>query len=206
MNCILLCLTYSLLKPLDFEKWKKKALKEKRTQPIGRRSSHSSIVDILSTDFAVTSNNFKVEGVASSYLCESRGDLIFSVQSNPSFHPPPDASKPLVMIAASSGVSPFMAFIQERCANKNAGETILLWSIPYIKEGMHILKDLEHMLERAPGGDKISIFINITRESTSPVFIDGKFTLVSRPCQRVTEYIERNVDLRRRLHDLLVPE
>jgi sulfite reductase alpha subunit-like flavoprotein len=89
---------------------------------------------LLTDDFVVNSE-VRGKGVASSYLCENGGDLFFTVQSNPSFHAPSERSKPLVMIAASTGVSPFIGFIQQRCSTNDAAETILLWSIPVVKEG-----------------------------------------------------------------------
>ena len=191
---------------LDFRLWKKKALQKKLECNLKSSTSRASqlFLDIVSSDFLPNSDSTRaVNGVASHYLCSTLGDLIFTIQSNPGFHAPP-TSKPLVMVAASSGISPFMGFLEDRIAANSSAKTLLFWTIPYIKEGMHVLKDLEHMLEGSKA--EVDIFVNVTRESICPVFKDGKFILASRPRQRVTEYIERNPSLRKQLHELLIPE
>lgn len=128
---------------------------------------------------------------------------MFTINSNLGFHAPP-ASEPLVMVAAGSGVSPFMGFIQERIAKKSSSETILLWSIPYLREGWHILEDLESMLEGP--NINISIIVSVSREDKWPVLRDGKFHMESKHRMRITEFLERSRSLRKRMHQLLLPQ
>ena len=152
----------------------------------------------------VPSEEKRFEGVASEYLCSDLRDLVFTISSNPSFHAP-SVFKPLVMAASSSGISPFMGFLEERLASKSSAETILFWSISHVKEGQHVLRDLEKMLEGF-NSSKVMIYVIVTRESTWPILKDGKFKLESRPKTRITEFIQRNKSLRKQLHELLLPE
>ena len=50
-----------------------------------------------------------VRGLCTAYLEDSkRGDFIaYFLRSNPSFHLPPSTAKPLIWIAAGSGIAPF---------------------------------------------------------------------------------------------------
>lgn len=67
------------------------------------------------------------QGVASSYLARLQpGDRV-SVAVRPSnirFHPPADPATPMIMICAGSGIAPFRGFLQERAAQKAAGQPV----------------------------------------------------------------------------------
>ena len=187
-----------------FKRWKTKALC-KGGDVFNPRASFS-IIDVIKADPWFSQSERLVYGVASNYLGRLH-DLMFTVESNTSFHAP-SSDKPLVMFAASSGISPFIGFLEDRIAKSCSAETILLWSVPYVKDCMHVLKDIENIVEGSNSEMKLNIFVNITRESVCPVFNTdtNKFTLESRPQCRVTEFIGRNIKLRKTLQGLLLPE
>ena len=66
-------------------------------------------------------------GVASNYLANlKQGDQVSCTvrASNARFHPPEDTNRPIVLIAAGTGIAPFRAFIQERAGQLICGRQI----------------------------------------------------------------------------------
>lgn len=188
-----------------FKRWMAKALEKKiEHQPRGNRST--TAVRFLGQQFiellGPSTSTVTVNGVASNYL-NDKGPLLFTVESNLSFHPPP-ASEPLLMVASGSGLAPFLGYLEERVAKKSTAKTILMWTISYIKEGQHILHDLEKMLEETDSNN-IDIIVCISRENVWPVFRDGKFHMQSRPRSRLPELLERDIDLRMRVNNMMLP-
>ena len=185
-----------------FEKWKAHAFDIEKKQSLKSPAISSHSLHALETINYDYQDERKVNGVASNYLTDG-GDLMFTIKSNLSFHAPP-ASEPLLMVAAGSGISPFLGFIEERLAKKSYAETVLLWSIPYIREGRHILNDLERILKESNAS--MTIIVSVSREDKWPVLRDGKFHMESMPRSRITEFLERNLSLREQLHRLLLPK
>jgi len=72
----------------------------------------------------VSKNLVPVKGVCSNYLAGlAIGQFVDARVVKSSFHPPDDSSCPLIMIAAGTGLAPFMGFLQER-ANAMAESNI----------------------------------------------------------------------------------
>ena len=66
-------------------------------------------------------------GVASNYLaqCEPGDRIHIAVRPSAGFHPPrDDASTPLIMICAGTGLAPFRGFVQERALKIEAGKKL----------------------------------------------------------------------------------
>jgi len=68
------------------------------------------------------SMNIRHQGVCSSYLASrSPKDLISVKVQRSTFHLPVDNQVPIIMIAAGTGISPFIGFTEERIFQKNMG-------------------------------------------------------------------------------------
>lgn len=66
-------------------------------------------------------------GFASTYMAEvAPGDHVFGYvrRPNPLFAPPADASVPMILIGPGTGFAPLRGFLQERAAQKAAGEVV----------------------------------------------------------------------------------
>lgn len=66
-------------------------------------------------------------GFASTYMAEvAPGDHVFGYvrRPNPPFAPPADASVPMILIGPGTGFAPLRGFLQERAAQKAAGEAV----------------------------------------------------------------------------------
>jgi cytochrome P450/NADPH-cytochrome P450 reductase len=82
----------------------------------------SITIDVLES--AAWSGHGQFKGVASTYLASRKpGDNIncFVRSTNTAFHLPKDPEKPVILIAAGSGMAPMRGFIQERAAIAEAG-------------------------------------------------------------------------------------
>ncbi len=89
-------------------------------------AEHATLT-VAVVDAPSLSGQGRYQGVASSYLAGLRpGDRVpVAVRpSNARFHPPADPRKPIVMICAGSGIAPFRGFLQERAAQKAAGQEV----------------------------------------------------------------------------------
>ena len=78
-------------------------------------------------DQAALSGMGRHRGTASHYLARLRvGDLIpVAVEPGPApFAPPSDATTPLILVCAGTGVAPFRGFVQERARQKSAGDAL----------------------------------------------------------------------------------
>lgn len=87
----------------------------------------NATLTIAVVDAPAMSGVGRYQGVASSYLAGLEpGDRVsIAVRpSNARFHPPADPKTPLVMICAGSGLAPFRGFLQERAAQKAAGQEV----------------------------------------------------------------------------------
>ena len=67
----------------------------------------------------------RFEGVCSNYLCgQEAGQVIYAFvrDTSSSFRLPPDLTRPVIMIAAGTGIAPYRGFLAERAARAATGE------------------------------------------------------------------------------------
>jgi cytochrome P450 / NADPH-cytochrome P450 reductase len=87
----------------------------------------NATLTVAVVDAPALSGQGRYQGVASSYLARLvPGDRVsIAVRpSNARFHPPADPKTPIIMIGAGSGVAPFRGFLQDRAAQKTAGQEV----------------------------------------------------------------------------------
>jgi sulfite reductase (NADPH) flavoprotein alpha-component len=69
-------------------------------------------------------------GAASGMLCRRLrvGDVVHAkLRRHPSFNPPANADRPMIMVSAGCGIAPFMGFIAEHAAARRRGPTWLVF-------------------------------------------------------------------------------
>jgi sulfite reductase (NADPH) flavoprotein alpha-component len=91
-------------------------------------------------------------GVASTWLAgKRRGDVVkLFVKPNRHFRLPEDASRPIVMIGAGTGVAPFRAFVEERAASGKGGKSWLLFGARnYTTDFLYQLEWQDHLASGA---------------------------------------------------------
>lgn len=94
---------------------------------------HSSIACTLDV-VRYVSRGVSREGVASTYLNDRvriGDEVCVFVSRNNNFRLPVDTDLPVVMIAAGTGIAPFMAFIKERVATHATGDNVLFFGCRY---------------------------------------------------------------------------
>jgi sulfite reductase (NADPH) flavoprotein alpha-component len=91
-------------------------------------------------------------GVASTWLASrKRGDTVnLYVKTNRHFRLPQDASRPIVMIGAGTGIAPFRAFVEERVAAGGNGKSWLFFGARnYTTDFLYQLEWQEHLASGA---------------------------------------------------------
>eukprot|EP00035_Acanthoeca_spectabilis_P032822 m.20586 g.20586 ORF g.20586 m.20586 type:complete len:1458 (+) comp5590_c0_seq1:339-4712(+) len=160
----------------------------------------------VSFDWPNLNQKSRMNGVASNYLCNG-GEAHFTVTSNPDFRSPRRA-KPLLMVAAGSGISPFRGFWQERCdehrAGRQVGETVLLWAVSQVSDCEFLLNELENVC-CCLGESLFSVRVIVSREERQPIFRNGKCSIEHRHKDHLNIVVQRDRQLRTRIHRLLLP-
>ncbi|MBI3236717.1 MAG: sulfite reductase, partial [Chlamydiales bacterium] len=91
----------------------------------------SSHIDLTVTLFTFTHSNEQRFGVASHFLCNlakmANTPIPFYIQTAPHFTLPHDDKAPIIMVGPGTGIAPFRAFMQERCARKAPGKNWLFF-------------------------------------------------------------------------------
>jgi NADPH-ferrihemoprotein reductase len=74
----------------------------------------------------VSGRGYLREGLCSTYMSHlnERSAVVARVNSNPSFRLPADPTTPVVILAGGCGVAPFRAFLEQRQALQEAGQTL----------------------------------------------------------------------------------
>ena len=91
-------------------------------------------------------------GVASTWLAGKRpGDAVrLYVKPNRHFRPPADASRPIIMIGAGTGVAPYRAFVEERAAKGEKGRSWLIFGARnYTTDFLYQLEWQDHLASGA---------------------------------------------------------
>ncbi len=95
------------------------------------------------------SHGKKRKGVASTYIadhCKVGDPVRVYVKPNRHFRIPEDASRPIVMIGAGTGVAPYRAFVEERAERGGAGKSWLIFGERnYTYDFLYQLEWQEHL-------------------------------------------------------------
>ncbi|WP_235435893.1 bifunctional nitrate reductase/sulfite reductase flavoprotein subunit alpha [Mycobacterium sp. EPa45] len=85
-------------------------------------------------------------GVCSTFLADRARDVPVFLQRSPHFRPPEDATAPIVMIGAGTGIAPFRGFLQERRALGHTGRNWLFFGDRHRAENFYYEDDLTDMV------------------------------------------------------------
>src|SRR5258707_9187058 len=88
------------------------------------------------------------QGVCSSFLAErvnGETPVPIFVQHNKAFRPPPDPSRPMIMVGPGTGIAPFRGFLQERQAVGAKGKTWLFFGEQRARNDFFYREELESM-------------------------------------------------------------
>lgn len=89
-------------------------------------------------------------GAASDWLCHGKaGDCVsVFVRPNPDFHLDGNASYPIIMIGAGTGIAPYIGFLQQLEMQKQQQETLLIFGERYQQHDFLYQSGLERWLEQ----------------------------------------------------------
>lgn len=106
------------------------------SKPIQSRAYSVSLISANGIDCTIgaceyVKNKCLIKGVSSNFLTTAPIQETVPIRKLPAyrFHLPNDSKIPIVMIAAGTGISPFIGFIQERYQDKDCGENWLFYSV-----------------------------------------------------------------------------
>jgi sulfite reductase (NADPH) flavoprotein alpha-component len=119
-------------------------------------------------------------GACSAYCAgqlASRDRLSVFVNGNPNFRMPPDASRPLVMIGAGTGVAPFRAFLDERETAGIEGKTWLFFGDRRFRTDFLYQLDWLRWLNR---GTLSRMDVAFSRDSATKVYVQHRMLERSR--------------------------
>jgi cytochrome b involved in lipid metabolism len=122
-------------------------------------------------------------GTASSFIRrliehpEANPGVSVRIVPAPRFHLPEDATRPIVMVAAGSGIAPFLGFLQAREAQPEAGENWLFYGTQTPSE---LFRHPEIHSMVASG--RLALRVAFSQEDSHLVFKDGAF--ITEPGQR----------------------
>ncbi|MCB0060649.1 MAG: hypothetical protein KDE19_00980, partial [Caldilineaceae bacterium] len=136
-------------------------------------------------------------GTASNFLTTTVGKpFTLKIVHPPRFHLPQDQTRPIVMFAGGTGISPFRSFLQERVQSVNSGENWLFWGLRTADDFCY-----QEEFERLVAGQQLQLRVAFSQQA---VALDGAtpFTFRVGQPQRITDAM-RDPETRDRLWSLL---
>ena len=130
-------------------------------------------------------------GTASSFIRrliehpEANPEVSVRIVPAPRFHLPEDVTRPIVMVAAGSGIAPFLGFLQAREVQPEAGENWLFYGTQTTSE---LFRHPEIHSMVASG--RLALRVAFSQEDSHLVFKDGAF--LTEPGQRA--YIDKRLN------------
>ena len=122
-------------------------------------------------------------GTASSFIRrliehpEANPEVSVRIVPAPRFHLPEDAARPIVMVAAGSGIAPFLGFLQAREVQPEAGENWLFYGTQTTSE-LFRHPEIHSMVTSG----RLALRVAFSQEDSHLVFKDGAF--LTEPGQR----------------------
>ena len=138
------------------------------------RSAHPEEVHVTVGLVQYTSHGRARYGVASRFLTEGGGPggiVPVYVHPNPRFRLPEDSKRPVVMIGPGTGIAPFRAFLQERCALGPRGQAWLFFGHRRGDCDFLYRQELEDFLD---DGTLARLDTAFSREGTEKVYVQHR--------------------------------
>jgi sulfite reductase (NADPH) flavoprotein alpha-component len=150
---------------------------------------------------SATANHDTRQGTASSFLIhalEDQRSVAFRIERPARFQPPSDASRPLVLFAAGTGVAPYRAFVRERVRTRATG---LCWLFLSLRTPGEFLLGQEFKAAAKSGAFRLSAAF--TREGAE-LELDPERGFVAKPgARRRIEELLADPSVTRELMDLV---
>jgi sulfite reductase alpha subunit-like flavoprotein len=111
-------------------------------------------------------------GVSSTFLADrASASIPVFLQKSPHFRPPDDASTPMVMIGAGTGIAPFHGFLQHRRALGQTGDNWLFFGDRHQTENFYHRDDLTAMVD---DGFLTRLDLAFSRDQRQRIYVQHK--------------------------------
>jgi len=117
-----------------------------------------------------------------------------------SFQLPRDESKPIIMFAGGSGISPFRSFIQHRLNQKNCGENWLFYGMKKVADFCY-----QQEMEEWVATGKLNVHLNFSNEDKIAVYRNGHFQFKKGPRGHISSLIAKK-QIAEKIWELICPE
>lgn len=137
------------------------------------RAAHPGETHLLVGAVRWRSHGRDRRGVASTFLagCKPGDRVSLHVKPNRHFRLPADASRPIVMIGAGTGLAPYRAFVEERAAADNRGKSWLIFGARnYTTDFLYQLEWQDHLAS----GALSRIDVAFSRDQPEKVYVQHR--------------------------------
>ncbi|MGE6384874.1 molybdopterin-dependent oxidoreductase [Pseudomonas sp. NPDC078416] len=113
------------------------------------------------------------KGVSSTFLADRAGECEVPVFLQPTkhFRPPVDGDVPMIMIGPGTGVAPFRAFLQERCARGDRGRNWLFFGEQHQATDFYYRDELQGMQQ---DGLLTRLSLAFSRDQTEKIYVQQR--------------------------------